>query len=163
MQPASLKSDSNSSAAVWGSFCGGPLANFKFRIGRSRHCTMMLSYYIYRGQLSPLWWFLFFLNYLICSILCYIVFGASPCWPTWNGFHWTNSSFTHSLWCNIPLPPCCFYVGSNNERLLYNSYHDWSPSGSCFHAAISHDCFMPRAPRAAKHCGPQIKMLSVAL
>lgn len=105
MQPASLKSDSNSSAAVWGSFCGGPLANFKFRIGRSWHCTMMLSYYIYRGQLSPLWWFLFFLNYLICSILCYIVFGASPCWPTWNGFHWTNSSFTHSLWCNIPPPP----------------------------------------------------------
>lgn len=60
--------------------------------------------------------------------------------------------------------PCCFYVGSNKERLFfYNSCHDWCPSGSCFHAGISPGCFMPKAHRAAKHCGPQIKMLSVAL
>lgn len=70
MQPASLKSDVNSSAVVWGSFCGGSLANFKSRIDRTRHCKMMLSYYIYRGQLPHLLWYfvvfiIFNLRYLM--------------------------------------------------------------------------------------------------
>lgn len=55
----------------------------------------------------------------------------------------------------------CFYVGCDDERLLYNSCHDWCPCGSSFRAAISPDPFTPTARGSAKHSGPQIKMLGV--
>lgn len=88
---------------------------------------------------------------------------CSSCWLTRDGLLWTCSLFMHSLCCIIFPSPVVFMLAAIKKDFFYNLYHDWCPSGSCFHAGIPADCFTPRAHRAAKHCGPQSKILSVAL
>lgn len=73
---------------------------------------------------------------------CFAVFWAFIQWLSLGTSFFTHRFSVSSVSFIFLL---CFYVGSDNEGLVYNSCRDWCPSGSRFHAEISPDSSQPAA------------------